>query len=144
MLDNVIHDVGGRVIDAACLFDLRLFLDFGPGTGRQADDLAQELLVHLAQDVGWQHRELVGALGVVEAGQDGLEHPVVNGQRRGQRVGLKVKEAGVVLFVGLAVEVAQAGVDVGAAGEGQEAAVFFDAPVLGLSQSRKKWYSSEL
>jgi len=134
LLDDVIHDVGGGVVDAARPFDLRLLLHFGPVGRSQTDDLAQELLVHLAQDLGGEHREFVGGLGVVQSGQDGLEHLVVNGQRFGQGVGPEVKEPRVVFFVGLAVEVAQAGVDVGGAGEGQEAGVVLNAPVLAHAQ----------
>ena len=67
-----IHDVGGRVEDAAGLAHLRLLLHLGPVPGGQADHLAQELLVDLAQDVGRQHGELVGAVGVVEALEDVL------------------------------------------------------------------------
>ena len=52
--------------------------------GREPDDLAEELLVDLAQDVGRQHGELVGAVRVVEALEDALEGLVVDGQLGGQ------------------------------------------------------------
>ena len=54
VLDDVIDDVGGRVVDAAGLADLGLFLDLGLVAGGQADHLAQELLVDLAEDLGRQ------------------------------------------------------------------------------------------
>ena len=66
-LDDVVHDVGGRVVDAAGLLDLGLFLDLGAVAGGEADDLAEELLVHLAEDVGREDGELVGDFGIVEA-----------------------------------------------------------------------------
>ena len=42
LLDDVIHDVGGRVVDAARLLDLRFLLDLGLVAGGEADDLAEE------------------------------------------------------------------------------------------------------
>ena len=53
--DDVVHNVAGGVIDAARLLDLWLLLDLGPMGGSQANDLAHELLVHLAQDLDRQH-----------------------------------------------------------------------------------------
>ena len=66
VLDDVVDDVGRRVVDAAGLLDLGLVLDHGAVAGREADHLAEELLVDLAEDVGGQHAELVGAVGVVQ------------------------------------------------------------------------------
>ena len=83
LLDDVVDDVGGRVVDAAGLLDLRLVLDHGAVAGGQADDLAEELLVDLAEDVGGQDGELVGAVGVVEAAEDVLERLVVDRRGRG-------------------------------------------------------------
>ncbi len=48
VLDDVVHDVGGRVVDPARLLYLGLVLDLGLMAGREADDLAQKLLVDLA------------------------------------------------------------------------------------------------
>ena len=59
-LDDVIHDVGGGVVHAARLFDLRFFLDYGAVAFGEADDLAEELLVHLTKDVRRERRENVG------------------------------------------------------------------------------------
>jgi hypothetical protein len=59
--------------------------------GRQADDLAQELLVYLAEHLGGQDRELVGRLGIVQPGQQRLERLVVDGQGLAERVGLEVE-----------------------------------------------------
>jgi len=66
LLDDVVHDVGGRVINPARLLDLGLLLDFGPVARRQPNYLPQELFVHLAQDVGRKNGELVRAVGVVQ------------------------------------------------------------------------------
>jgi len=102
--------------------------------GGEADDLAQELLVHLAQDLGRQYRELVGTLRVIQPTQDALEDLVVQRQGRGQGVGLEVEEVGVVLLIGLPVQLPQAGVDLRATGETQERAIVLDAPVLAHAQ----------
>jgi hypothetical protein len=72
VLNDVIDDVGGRIIDAARLADLGLFLDPGLVAGREADYFAEELFIHLAEDVRGEDRELVGAVGVVEAFEDVL------------------------------------------------------------------------
>ena len=61
-LDDVVHDVGGRVIDAAGLPDFGLFLDLGAVAFGQADDFAEELLVDLAEDVGREDGEVVGLI----------------------------------------------------------------------------------
>jgi len=81
-----VYDVAGRVEDPAGLAHLRLLLHDSPVPGRQADDLAQELLVDLAQDVGWQHRELVGAVGVIQVLEDVAQDFVVDFQPRSHRV----------------------------------------------------------
>ena len=95
VLDDVIDDVGGRVIDAAGLADLRLFLHHGAVARRQADDLAEELLVDLAENLRRQHRKLVGAVGIVQALEDLLERLVVDVQAGRQLVG----RLGAVLFL---------------------------------------------
>ena len=46
--DDVLDDVGGRVIDAAGFLDLRLLFDLGLMAGGEPDDFAKELLVDLA------------------------------------------------------------------------------------------------
>ena len=83
VFDDVVHDTGGRVVDPAGLLHLRFLFHDGPVAFGQADDLAQELLVHLAEDVGRQDRELVGAVRVVEPLDDVLEDPVVDAQGGG-------------------------------------------------------------
>ena len=45
---DVVDDVGRRVVDAAGLADFRLLLDLGVPGRRQADHLAQELLIDLS------------------------------------------------------------------------------------------------
>ncbi len=65
MLDDVVYDVGGRVVDAAGLLDLGLLLDLGAVAGGQPDDLTEELLVDGPQNISADYRELVGALRIV-------------------------------------------------------------------------------
>ena len=50
-LDDVVHDVGGGVVHAARLLDLGLFFHDGAVAFSEPDDLAEELLIHLAEDV---------------------------------------------------------------------------------------------
>ena len=66
-LDDVIDDVGGRVVDAACFLDLGLFFDFCPMSFGETDDFAEELLVDLAENICRENGEFVGLIGVVEA-----------------------------------------------------------------------------
>ncbi len=73
LLDDVVHDVGRGVVDAAGLADLRLLLDDGvvaAGAVFETDHLPQKLLVDLPEHVHRQHGELVGALRVAEAADD--------------------------------------------------------------------------
>jgi hypothetical protein len=71
VFDDVVHDVGRRVVDASRLADLGLLLDHGPvAAPGQPDHLPQELLVDLPEHVHRQHRELVGTLRIVEAADD--------------------------------------------------------------------------
>ena len=120
VLDDVVNDVGGRVVDAAGLLDLRLVLDLGAVPLRQPDDLAEELLVDLPEDVGGKHRELVRRVGVVEVADDVLEDLVVDGEggRQGVRalrevlLALEVKQAGVVPFVGTLEQLEEAAIGV--------------------------------
>ena len=48
--DDVLDNIGGRVIDAAGLFDLRFLFYFRLMSGCEPDDFAKELLVDLAQN----------------------------------------------------------------------------------------------
>ncbi len=52
---NVIHDIGRRVINPACLLDLRLVFHNRAMAIGQSDDFAQKLLIHLPQYVGRQN-----------------------------------------------------------------------------------------
>jgi hypothetical protein len=54
---------------------------------RQADDLAQELLVDLPQDVGREDGEDVRAFGVIQAADDLLEQLIVDRQPGGEAIG---------------------------------------------------------
>src|SRR3989304_5068936 len=70
VLDDIVDNICRGVIYPPSLADLRLLLDFGLMAFGEPDDLAQELLVHLAEDFGGKHREFVGALGIIEALDD--------------------------------------------------------------------------
>src|SRR3989304_3889302 len=52
---DVVYNISGRVINAAGLAHLWLFLDLGLVPFCEPDYLAQELLVDLAQDFGWKY-----------------------------------------------------------------------------------------
>lgn len=138
LLDNRFNDVDGRVKHSTRFFDLRLFLDLGMVAGGQADNLAQKLLVHTAQDVGAQHAELVGAVRVVQAGQNLLERSVVKLHDWGQAIavggGVEIEQARIVCGVGLAIELDQAGVDTGLLGQLEQAAIRLDLAILGHAQ----------
>ena len=64
VFDDVIDDVGGGVIDAAGFADLGFFLDLGRCAGGQANDLAEKTLIDLAEDIGGDIVEGVGAFRV--------------------------------------------------------------------------------
>ncbi len=138
VLDDVVHDVGRGVVHAASLAHLGFLLDHRPAPRRQADDLAQELLVHLAQDVRRQDGELVGAVRVVQAAEDVLQQLVIHGETEGQLIGRlgtallgsEVEQAGVVPLVGAAEELGQPAVDVLAVQQGLERPVLLDPAVL--------------
>jgi hypothetical protein len=67
ILHNIVDDVSRRIIDAACLFDFRFVLDFGPVSRREVDDLPQKLLIDMTQDIGRKNRKLIGTIGIIEA-----------------------------------------------------------------------------
>ncbi len=142
VFDNVLDDVGGCVIDTAGLFDFGLFLDAGVMAGREGDDLAEELLIDLAEDFSGQDGKFVGAFGIVERFEDGFEDFVVDGQRGSQFVGTfgtiffvaEVEQAGVVTVIGGAETRKQTRIDIGAVDKGQKLAVSFDAAVFGDPQ----------
>ena len=147
-LDDVVHDVGGGVIDAAGLLDFGLFLDHGSMAFGEADDLAEELLVHLAEDVRREGGEDVGRLGVVEAPDDVPEELVVYVKGKGEFVGgfmaallgFEMEEAGVVAGVGLLEKLGKARIDAVAVGEGAEAAIVFDAAAFADAQENDAVY----
>ncbi len=75
---------------------------------READHFAQELLVHLAEDVRREHGELVGTIRIIKVADDLFKDLVIDGEPKGELVrGLgpaflrsEVKQAGVVALVG--------------------------------------------
>jgi len=54
VLDDVVDDILGRVMDAAGFPDFGLFFDLGLMAGSETDDLAEELFVDVAEYV--RHR----------------------------------------------------------------------------------------
>jgi hypothetical protein len=74
----------------------------------ERDHLAEETFVYAAEDLGFHHGKLIRALRVVKPVDDDLERLVVDVERGRERVGRfvpvlfleKVKETGVVAFVG--------------------------------------------
>jgi hypothetical protein len=108
----------------------------------QVNDLAEELLIDVAEGVGRDDGEGVGALRVIEGRDDFLKDGVVEREAEREAVGglvaallgLEVEETGVVAQVGVAADVAEARVDLGAGGEGLELTETLDAAVLGDAQ----------
>ena len=139
LLDDVADDVGGRVVDAAGFADFGLFLDDGPVVGGEMDNLAEELFVNVAEDLGGGDGEGVGTFWPVEGGDDLLQNGVVESEAEGEPVGRlvaaffagEVEEAGVVAEIGALKDFAEAGVDLGAGGEGEQLTVGPDAAVFG-------------
>ena len=107
--DDVVHNISGRVVDAAGLLDLGFIFNDRPMPGRKPDDLAQELLVDLAQNLRPEAEKLIRAFRVVKLADDRLEGLVVERQAGGQFVGglrpaflrIKVEQTGVIPVVGL-------------------------------------------
>ena len=80
--DDVVHDVGGGVIDAAGFFDFGLGFNFGAVAGGEGDDLAEELFVNVAEDVGGQDGKFVRTVGVIEAAENIAQDFIVDVKRR--------------------------------------------------------------
>ena len=109
--------------------------------GGQPDDLAEELLVDLAEDVGRHHVENVGAIGVVEALEDLLQRFVVEGECVREPVGLaaillgvEVEQAGIVAVVREGEEFLQPAVDAGAVRQFFQSAVSLHTAVFAHAQ----------
>src|SRR5947209_3395287 len=71
--DDVVHDVGGRVIDATGFLDFRLFPNNGAMAFGQPDDFAKKLFIDLAENLCRQRREYVRRFGIVKALQNVAE-----------------------------------------------------------------------
>src|SRR3989338_5888903 len=78
VFNDVVHNIDRGVIDASCLLNLRLLLNFGLVTSGKTNDFTQELLVDVAKDVSAQDRELIGAFRIVKASDDVFKNFVVN------------------------------------------------------------------
>jgi hypothetical protein len=106
--------------------------------GGEADDLAEELLIHPAEDVGGQNGEFIRGIRVVEPPEDLLERLVVDGEaqresirRRGAPLLLpEMKQAGVIPVVGPVEDLDETLINAGAVEEPLELAVGLDPPVL--------------
>jgi len=72
VLDDVIDDVGGGVVNAAGFFDFGFVFDFGAVGFGEGDDFAEELFIDLTEDVGGEDGEFVGGVGIVEIFEDVL------------------------------------------------------------------------
>ena len=70
---DVIHDVSGRVEDAARFLDLGLVFDPRLMAFGKADDLAKKLFIDLAEDVRAEDAEFIRAVRVVESTDERLE-----------------------------------------------------------------------
>jgi hypothetical protein len=135
VLDDVLDDVGGGVVNAAGFFDFGFFFDDGVMALGEANDFAEELFVNLAEDIGRKSGEDVWALGIVEALEDAFEEFVVDFEveRKGVGsfvaafLGFKMEEAGVVAVVSMLEELAEAGINAVAIYECLELAVVFNA-----------------
>ena len=142
MFDDVIDDVGGGVEDAAGFLDFGFVFDDGMVAGGQTDDLAEELFIDLAEDVGRQDGKFVGAVGVVEVAEDVFERFVVDEQAGGQAVGevglvffcTEVEQSGVVTLVGALKELDQVGVNVRGFGDLAQLFGRLDAAIFGDAQ----------
>jgi hypothetical protein len=85
--DNVIHDVSGRVIDSARFLDLGLVLDDAVVSGCEPDDLAKELLVNMAEDIGRDDRKLIGTFRIIKPLEEIAEQVVVYAETESNLVG---------------------------------------------------------
>ena len=118
-MDDVIDDVAGGVVDAAGFADFGLFFDLGDAFGRQADDLAQELLVYLPKDLDRDLFEDIGA-GAIKAFDDLTQDLIVDLQGGGKGIGRaglafffrEMEEPGIVFLIGTFKELEQVGVDI--------------------------------
>jgi hypothetical protein len=108
LLDDVLDDVGRRVVDAASFSNLGLFFDFGLVSGGEANDLAQEPLINRSKDLDGHDAELIGrAVLEIKAFQDGLESLVIHLELWRDLVRafgysaflLEVKESGVIFLI---------------------------------------------
>ena len=64
-LDDIIDDVFRGVEDAARLLHLRFVFHLRLVAGGEADDLAEELLIHPPEDVGGKNGEFIRGIGVI-------------------------------------------------------------------------------
>ena len=142
VLDDVIDDVGWRVIDAAGLADLGLFLHFGLMARRQANDFAEKLLVNVAENFDWQNLKSIRRR-KVQVGQDRLEDFVVHNQARRQLVRfafqagfiLEMEQAGIVFVVGPAANVLnKMAVDLRAFRQLEQPLLLLHTPIFGHAE----------
>lgn len=140
ILNDIIHYIGRRVIDSACLSHLRFFFNLGLMAFGQPDDLAQEPFINCAQDLDGENPEVVRRSEFkTEALQDRFDHFVIDSEIGSDSVGrlgdpclfLKMKLARVVFLVGFAAQVAhEAGIDVGPLAQLEQPFIGLDAAVF--------------
>ena len=107
VLDDVVDDIPGGVVDPAGFAHIGLFFYLGLPPGRQADDTAQELLVDLPQDLDRDLVEHIGA-GIVGAFDHLAQDLVIDLQGGREGVGLaglrfflvEVEQTRIVFLVG--------------------------------------------
>src|SRR5439155_19847786 len=134
VLDDVIDDVGGRVINAARFLDFWFVFDFGLMAFGEPDDFAEKLLVNLTENIGWQNGKFVGAVWIIETPDDFLEDGIVDFELGREVVGrfdaifflLKIKQTGVVTLVGFAKELVQSAISVVAIQKRLQSPINFD------------------
>ena len=78
VLDDVIDDVGGRVINAARFLDFGFVFDSRLMPFGKTNDFAEKLFVNLTENIGWQNGKFVRAIGIVQTSDDSLEYRIVD------------------------------------------------------------------
>ena len=87
VFNDILHDISGRVKDAARFFDFRLVFHDGAVIAGETNNLAQKLFINLPQNIGGQNGKLVGRIGIVKCLENILERLVVNDELGRQLVG---------------------------------------------------------
>ena len=140
--DDVLDDIGRRVIDTAGLLDFRFFLDLCLMTGSETNDFAEELFVYLAENFCRHDGKLIRAFWIVKAVNDVLQDFVINLEFESEFIRsfrpllfrAKVEEAGVIPIVRLVVEMPKAIVNVLTVEQSLKLRVGLDTAILADAQ----------